>query len=56
MDEMQLNTQEQGQVFTACWNERARLTKKLKGKTNRCSTNERIELLTNVIKKLKEII
>lgn len=56
----QFTLEEQRQVFTACWNERARLESRLsKSASNgttkqyRNATHERIDLLDTIIEKLK---
>ena len=55
---LEITEQEQRQIYTACWNERATLIallekRKSQGLTNICSTSEREEILTSIIEKLK---
>jgi len=61
MIKLELTIIEKRQMYTACWNERAKLYELIKkreksGAICRCSTHERIDTLTDVIEKLKQIV
>ena len=55
---LNISIEEQKQLFTACWNERARVEQAIKnrkesGVISRCSLHERSDLLTSLLNKLK---